>query len=63
MSLRNMLDIVNESAVEPDWNDIWWAACDYGAEPAAGLLELCRALWLESNDPEAYDALVADLED
>lgn len=60
--LSNLLDIVNESATEPVWDDVWWAACDYGADPAANLLELCRALWLESNDPEAYDALVAGLE-
>lgn len=63
MRLSNLLDIVNETASEPDWNDVWWAACDYGADPAANLLELARALWLESNDPEAYDALVAGMED
>ena len=59
--LRNLLDLVNEGPAEPIWDDIWWAACD-AADPAANLLELCRALWLENNDPVAFDALAAGLD-
>ena len=59
--LSDLLDIVNETPSEPDWNDVWWAACDQGTDPAEALLELCRALWLENNDPESYDALIGSL--
>lgn len=58
--LSKLLDVVNADANEPDWDEIYLLT-RYNRNGIESLIDLARALWLETNDPDEYDALVAAL--
>ena len=58
--LSDLLDEINDNPRNPDWDAVFEIAQD-NCLPDVLLLELAKALWLEGNDPEAYDQLVKDM--
>lgn len=58
--LSELLDAINERPREPDWDAVFEIARG-NCLPDVLLLELAKTLWLETNDPAAYDKLVREL--
>lgn len=58
--LSELLDVLNENPLKPDWVGVYHTALEADL-PAWQLLQLAKLLWLETNDPAAFDAAIRSL--